>query len=306
MWQSIKKRGYKQDLLHFYHKNITFADKNQSTMKFKILYIPLFVVLSLLYGCTIKDPWSDLQNVYPCSPEIPEKIENSDFIYVTHEALLNNRTVRNYTLCFDKTKYAARWVAYPLHKSYRGNSGRTYDTRDVWPYDPEISSSLQAVGKGGYSGYTRGHQIPSADRTATVDLNKQTFYMSNMTPQAYDFNGGIWLNLEDKVRSNMGKNDTIYVVTGAHWENTNIKAGKYPVPTHYYKVVLKSHSGTSVYSAPKSDLRCIGFWMSHRATGTLNSSYCKSVKEIEQLTGFTFFPKVDVDKTQCVPSQWGF
>ena len=251
-------------------------------MKFKILYIPLFVVLSLLYGCTIKDHGRTCK-MFTCSPEIPEKIENSDFIYVTHEALLNNRIVRNYTLCFDKTKYAARWVAYPLHKSYRGNSGRTYDTRDVWP-DLRISSSLQAVGKGGYSGYTRGHQIPSADRTATVDLNKQTFYMSNMTPQAYDFNGGIWLNLEDKVRSNMGKNDTIYVVTGAHWENTNIKAGKYPVPTHYYKVVLEIsfwHFGL-LRSKKRPPLH--RFWMSHHATGTLNSSYCKSVKEIEQLT----------------------
>ena len=184
MWQSIKKRGYNRFTAFLPQKHF-LCRKNQSTTT-KILYIPLFVVLSLLYGCTIKDPWSDLQNVYPCSPEIPEKIENSDFIYVTHEALLNNRIVRNYTLCFDKTKYAARWVAYPLHKSYRGNSGRTYDTRDVWPYDPEISSSLQAVGKGGYNGYTRGHQIPSADRTATVDLNKQTFYIEHDTA-SYDF-----------------------------------------------------------------------------------------------------------------------
>ncbi|MDY4849938.1 MAG: DNA/RNA non-specific endonuclease, partial [Paludibacteraceae bacterium] len=84
-------------------------------------------------------------------------------------------------------------------------------------------------GKGGYNGYTRGHQIPSADRTATRELNEQTFYMSNMTLQAYDFNSGIWLDLENKVRGYMC-NDTIYVVTGAHWENTSRYAGKYPIP----------------------------------------------------------------------------
>lgn len=273
-------------------------------------YIFLIIFFSaVVCGCKNADPWGERdESTYPTFPEVPSENDDERFLYTTHYGLLNNKQVRNFTLCFDKTKYAACWVAYPLHKCYRGGADRSYASSEVWPTDPDIDAE-QAVGKGGYNGYTRGHQIPSADRTANPALNAQTFYMSNMTPQAYDFNGGVWLDLENKVRENMC-NDTIYVVTGAHWENTTKKAGKYPIPTHYYKVLLRTRSGNSkktVFDAPREDLKCIGFWLSHATAVQGNlESYCKSVAEIESLTGFTFFPEVDVDKTECNPSDWGF
>lgn len=280
-------------------------------MKTRSFRLILFVVAIAMCGCEEFDPWADVDHgPFPALPEMPEKVNDNNYIYVTHEATLSNRKVRNYSICFDKTKYAARWIAYPLHPCYRGSTDRSYQSSQVWPYDPLIVSSYQAVGKGGYNGYTRGHQIPSADRTATRELNEQTFYMSNMTPQAYDFNSGIWLDLENKVRSeNYMCNDTIYVVTGAHWANTDNYAGKYPIPTHYYKVLLRTRKGNThktVYQATRDELKCVGFWISHTATGSLNKSYLKSVDEIERLTGFTFFPEVDVDKTVCDTTAWGF
>ena len=274
----------------------------------RIYYILLLSVIFI--SCKDIDPWDEGESKlpYPTYPEIPERVSNENYIYTTHHAVLNDREVRNFTLCFDKTKYAACWVAYPLHRCYRGSVGRTYESSEVWPKDPTINAE-QAIGKGGYNGYTRGHQIPSADRTATQDLNKQTFYMSNMTPQAYDFNSGVWLDLENRVREYMC-NDTIYVVTGAHWETATKKAGKYPIPTHYYKVLLRTRTGNSkktVFASSAEELKCIGFWLSHSTAEKGNlKSYCKSVAEIEQLTGFTFFPDVNVDKTQCVPADWGF
>ncbi len=279
-------------------------------------YFWIFLVIATLVSCSENggtggyDPFDQNKDTgpYPNFPEMPEQVINSNYIYTTHNTQLNNRTVRNFTLCFDKTKYAARWVAYPLHSSYRGGSDRSYTSQQTWPQDPTIPENYQAIGKGGYNGYTRGHQIPSADRTDNTAMNKQTFYMSNMTPQAYDFNTGIWVNLEDKVRKYIC-NDTLYVVTGAHWGNGYKNAGKYPIPTHYYKVLLRTRKGNtrkSVYQTSPGDLKCIGFWLSHSANGTLNKSYCKSVADIERLTGFTFFPNVDVDKTECTPSDWGF
>ena len=44
--------------------------------------------------------------------ELPTKVENTNYQYVTHYGLLNNQTIRNYSICFDKTKKAALWVAY--------------------------------------------------------------------------------------------------------------------------------------------------------------------------------------------------
>ncbi len=270
------------------------------------------VVCVALVACESQDPFDRPSNSgpFPSYPELPAQVSNSDYIYVSHNTQIGNRKVRNFSLCFDKSKYAARWVAYPLHGCYRGSSGRTYESSDVWPYDPLIESSYQAVGKGGYRGYNRGHQIPSGDRTANADMNKQTFYMSNMTPQTWNFNGGIWVDLENKLRNSYMCNDTLYVVTGAHWEEDySLAGGRYPVPTHYYKAVLrtrKGNSGKSVYQASREELKCIGFWLSHSATGSLTKAYCVSVEDLERLTGFEFFPTIDVDKSECVPADWGF
>lgn len=281
--------------------------------------LPLVLCVALLASCNKDD--DDFENYdynrggtvdhVGYRPECPKKVNNSNYIYITHTAKIGNANMRNYSMCFDKTKYAALWVAYPLHTCYtNGSAGRAYESSQVWPYDPDINSDYQAVGKSGYSGLTRGHQIPSYDRQVNVEMNAQTFYMSNMTPQKYDFNTGIWVTLESRVRQYICS-DTLYVVTGAHWENTNYRVGKngtYPVPTHYYKVLLRTVSGRtglSVTKADRDDLKCIGFWLDHNTTGTSLKQYCKSVAEIERLTGHTFFPDVDVDKTQCNPSDWG-
>ena len=257
--------------------------------------------------------------VYPLA-ELPA-YENDDYV-VTHYGTLGSHRVRNYTMLFDKEKHAALWVAYPLHSCYRGNSGRT----EAWAADPLIEMLYQAKVYGEtfcyYKDYSRGHQIPSADRTATDELNSQTFYASNMTPQNGDFNGGIWASLEGKIRENMCQ-DTLYVVTGCYFENgyTTTYDGYYgnnadpaskicPVPTHYFKVVLRTRSGNSgkaVGQCGSDELKAIGFWLEHRNDypQTFSTEYCKSVEYIEQQTGFTFFPSVPKEvKKQCTPSDW--
>lgn len=155
---------------------------------------------------------------------------------------MNLKTVRNYSLCFDKKLRVAHWVAYPLHASYIGSLDRS----EAWAPDPKIPQQYQpALWLGGYQNgnvYNRGHQIPSKDRTTVEEMNKQTFYASNMTPQRGQFNQNMWAALEAKVRSYVCP-DTLYVVTGCYFanldESTKDKAGNVcPVPTNYFKVLL--------------------------------------------------------------------
>ena len=257
--------------------------------------------------------------------ELPQyNLTVADYQYVTHSATLNNRKVRNYTICFDKKMHAAHWVAYPLHSVYRGGIPRT----ETWAADPEIEERFQAklYGADGfnfYKGYTRGHQIPSADRNANDELNSQTYYASNMTPQGGDFNSGIWGTLEGKVRENMCT-DTLYVVTGCYfgsgytttpdgcsWDVPGNLSKECPVPTHYFKVILRTRNGSTgkpVPECPASELKAIGFWLEHDAVYDETSqlkNYCKPVSEIERLTGIKFFPTVPESvKEQCTPSDW--
>lgn len=252
--------------------------------------------------------------------ELP--VYGTNDLVVTHYGSINGQRVRNYTLLFDRDKHAALWVAYPLHTCYRGYSGRT----EAWAADPLIDASFQALLYGNpycyYQDYSRGHQIPSGDRTVNDELNSHTFYASNMTPQNSSFNSGIWESLESKIRNNMCT-DTLYVVTGCYFGDGYISTydGNYndsydpaaklcAVPTHYFKVILRTRSGNTgkaIGQCEASELKAIGFWLEHRNDypETFSTDYCKSVEYIEQQTGFTFFPTVDDEvKQQCTPSEW--
>lgn len=249
--------------------------------------------------------------------ELPARAESDDYVYVSHFASLGGRSVRNYSYCYDPALHVALWVAYPLHSVYRG----TVDRTNEFSYDPKIDYSWQPdLGAGSYRGsYDRGHQLPSADRTATRDLNAQTFYATNMTPQLSRLNQDMWARLESKVRTQMCS-DTLYVVTGCYYASTSVTTTdrnglSCPVPTNYFKVLLRTRSGQSgkrIADCSADELRAIGFWVDQRSYGDIDppASLCRSVAEIEELTGFTFFPNLSeaaaaAVKRQNVPAQWG-
>ena len=237
--------------------------------------------------------------------EIPAYKENPSYQYVTHLTELNVTAVRNYSIFYDKSHKTALWVAYPLHKCYLGSIDRTNE----WVYDPEIGNEYQIYVKKAYKEYPtydRGHQIPSADRNSTRDMNAQTFYFTNQTPQiGQKLNQGIWQKLEEVIRKNYTCSDTLYVVTGAYFANSNTKATdnngvKVDVPTHYFKVLLRTKSsmtGKWVNQCKASDLQAIGFWLENKAYSEtkVTKAICKKVSEIENLTGFTFFPGIPAE-----------
>ncbi len=241
--------------------------------------------------------------------EIPSGGGNSDCVALTHEIVIRTLTVRNYSMLYDKKEKIAYWVAYPHNPSYLGSTGRT----DYWQPDPNVSATLQPNYFSGITGYDRGHQIPSADRTITTLANNQTFFFTNMTPQLGPLNQQLWANLEGQVRGWMSASDTLYVVTGAILKTaggnetvtyaTDSKGLKVAVPNYYYKVLLRLKGG-------KYD--SIGFWLEHRSygSGQATASITKSVDQIEQLTGFNFFsslPKTMQDAAEAtnIPSDWG-
>lgn len=245
--------------------------------------------------------------------ELPESKESVNYQYVTHYAQLSNKRARNYSLCFDKTKKAALWVAYPIHAAYLGSSGRT----DAWAFDPIVPFSFQpdCTNRSYRGNYDRGHQLPSGDRQATNELNAQTFYMSNLTPQLDRLNQDMWAQLESQVRRN-NCSDTLYVVTGAYFgagagTTTDGVGNTVPIPTNYYKVLLRTKSGSSgkaIKDCSDSELISIGFWVEQRSYGNIAPprSICTTVVDIESKTGFKFFPQVsNAVKQQNAPNQWG-
>lgn len=249
--------------------------------------------------------------------ELPVCKADDRYIYNTHYGLMGYKSnARNYTYCFDTKNRAALWVAYPLHSCYTTGSGNRNNSK--FGYDPTVDTKYQAnLGIGSYNGwYDRGHQIPAADRKCSQQMMDQTFYATNMTPQQADFNQGKWAVLEGNVRNNMCK-DTLYVVTGAHFEgahhlsiasSTTDKSGNVcPTPTFYYKALLRTKSGNTgkliSQFTDASKVCAIALWMEHKDTDNdtaIPTTEFISVAELEERTGFTFFPMLDDNIEQSV------
>ncbi len=239
--------------------------------------------------------------IYFETPEIPQGTPRA--LYVTH-MMPGNPTVRNYSLLYDTEYKMAYWVAYPLHASYLGTSGRS----DAWGFDPLINMAFQSnLFRGfGIANTDRGHQIPSADRTVSTQANATTFYFSNMTPQHSRLNQGLWANLENRVRTWINRTDTLYVVTGAMatstadpvvefvTDNTGARVAR---PKYYYKAIAARTGNTYETIAYRLD-----------NVQPINNDFTQhsiSVAELERETGFVFFPTIPNQVKQRVnPSFW--
>lgn len=242
--------------------------------------------------------------------ELPAAVEQPDCRYVTHYVTVNSKHVRNYTLFFDTSERIAYWVAYPHCWMYLGSVGRTNDFQPdpSFPVSDQMTSTIK--------GYDRGHQIPSGDRTATEEMNIQTFYYTNMTPQLGSFNQKIWVDLENKVRTWVYSCDTLYVVTGAVLKtvggNETVKyvadkrGNQIAVPNYYFKVLLQLNlnGGNRRYKA-------IAFWFKHQAnSGPVTAADASSVDDVERKTGIDFFVNLPEDiqaqvEAQYAPNEWG-
>lgn len=218
---------------------------------------------------------------------------------------------RNYSYNYDCSTYTSLWTAYPLYSSVTGGSNTAN-----WKQNPDIDKNGQVnIWDSSYSVhvgsttsedyigtsknyYSRGHQVPDADRSNNAAMHSQTYYATNSTPQIQNgFNSGIWSSLEGAVRDEIPQGDTLYVVTGAEFSKVGeSKAVTYitpksdtkqcPVPNYYWKVLLKvRRSGKTVVSAS-----AVGFWLEHKVyEGKSYADYVVSVDQIETWTGFDFF-----------------
>jgi endonuclease G len=258
--------------------------------------------------------------------ELPVCKADDRYIYNTHYGLMGYKSnARNYTYCFDTQNRASLWVAYPLHSSYTTGSGNRNNSK--FGYDPTVDTKYQAnMGAGSYNGwYDRGHQIPAADRKCSQQMMDQTFYATNMTPQQGNFNQSKWAVLEGNVRNCICR-DTLFVVTGAYFDgphhssidsSTRDKSGNTcPTPTYYYKALLRTKNGNtgkliSQFTDP-SQLIAIAVWLEHMDSDddtTISDAEFITVAELEERTGFVFFPMLDDSIEQQVKqtknlSQW--
>ena len=255
--------------------------------------------------------------VYTTSDTAPNSIQVlhmvEDNSWLSEAFTYGDEPIRNFSALYDKENRVPYWVAFPMHPIYMKSGNRT----DEWAFDPKIPAEYQPNLL--FNGWQtpnldRGHLMASADRSATRKLNETTFYMSNITPQNSTFNQRNWETLESKVRvwsKEVANYDTLYVVTGvvlpqipSQFEYAvDIDGKESVIPEYFYKALLRKNKKTNQFSS-------IAFYMENDESLVHYRDRIISVAELEEKTGFTFFPNLptaiagEVKQNKSLATEW--
>lgn len=204
-----------------------------------------------------------------------------------------------YSMSYNSYRGTPNWVSWHLSSAWLGSTPRQDDFRA----DNSLPSNFYKVTSSDYtgSGFDRGHNCPSADRTLTVADNSATFLMSNMIPQAPNNNQQTWANLENYCRTLVNQGNELYVImgsygtggTGSGGYKTTIASGKVTVPNRIWKVIVVLPVGTNDVSRVTTSTRVIAI-DTPNSTSISSSwgTYRTTVDAIEAATGYNILSNV--------------
>lgn len=203
---------------------------------------------------------------------------------------------KEFALSYNKTKGGPNWVSWHLQKSDIGRSGRSNDFRP----DETLPRALWIV-PSDYrgSGYDRGHQCPSGDRTSDAQTNSATFLMSNMLPQAPDLNRILWNKFEEYCRSQLkgGANEE-YIICGGVGSKGTIAKGRVNVPASCWKIAVILPSGDDDLKRINAKTRVVAINIPNddaALAGKTWRDFLVSVDSVQTATGYDFLSNLPRD-----------
>ncbi len=197
-----------------------------------------------------------------------------------------------YVESYNSSKGGPNWVSWHIGKSDLGNAER----QDNFRADDNLPNTMYAANATDYknSGFDKGHNCPSADRTATQEANEATFLMDNIIPQAPNNNQRLWEHLESYCRDKVQAGNEVFVVmgnygtggTGRKGYKTTLDAGHINVPAHIWKVVLILPDGNNDLARINASTQLIAIdtpndnnvsnnWMDYTTTVSIIEQRCK-------------------------------
>jgi endonuclease G len=215
-----------------------------------------------------------------------------------------------YALSYNRDRGTPNWVSWHLGSSDLGSTPRQDDFRA----DNTLPSGWYQVQATSYSGsgFDRGHNCPSADRTSSVSANSATFLMTNMIPQAPNNNQQTWANLENYGRSLVNAGNEVYIIMGCYGQGgtgsngtvNTIDNGRVTVPSRVWKVLVVLPNGSNDLSRVSTGTRVIA--VNTPNINSVNSDwkqYRTSVDAIESATGYDLLSNVPASVQQVLEAK---
>uniref|UniRef100_A0A9J8CJ64 Endonuclease n=1 Tax=Cyprinus carpio carpio TaxID=630221 RepID=A0A9J8CJ64_CYPCA len=235
------------------------------------------------------------------------RLDDTIYIRIPLTKMFGNKAISTeketnlfYVMLFNKEKNHAEWVYEILNKKtlpfYYEKPKFKDDQKDPDFQNPEKRNP----------DYDRGHLAAAANHKWCEEAYKDTYLMSNITPQNKNLNRGAWKQLEIYCRDKIFNSNVcnVHVYTGPLYLKKEEKSGEEnfcmlhsseidyedgkALPTHYFKVLIVEDEDGTV-----SDLEC--FWISNNKEQKYKPL---DIEEIERLSGLMFIdnsPKLTED-----------
>lgn len=191
-----------------------------------------------------------------------------------------------YTSSYNTETKQPNWVAWHLTKEHV--QGKIRRASNAWHEDTDVPKPRVNSYDYKGTGWSRGHMCPAGDNKWNRDAMYETFLYSNVCPQHPRLNSGDWNEIEMACRRWAEKYGDVYIVCGPVFlrqEHEIIGISQIPVPEAFFKVVM-CQNGT-----PKG----IGFICRNTDGNSKKDKYVNTIRQIERITGMTFFPNLPED-----------
>lgn len=216
---------------------------------------------------------------------------------------INNYLMRKdyYAVSYSRDRGTPNWVSWHLFANDIGSTPRQDDFRE----DITLPAGWYQVTNASHtsSGFDRGHNCPSGDRTSSLAANSATFLMTNMIPQAQYNNQIVWTGMEDSLRRLVTQGNELYIIMGSYGMGgtgnggykTTIDGGRITVPSNIWKIAIVIANGNNDSARVTTNTRVIAVDVPN--TNTLFSSwknYRTSLDAIEAATGYDLISRMPV------------
>lgn len=193
---------------------------------------------------------------------------------------------KGYVVSYNKDTKVPNWVAWHLTANHV--EGDVKRPANAWHEDMSVPFPRAMHSDYRRSGWTHGHMCPVGDNKWDREAMYESFLMTNCCPQVSSLNNGDWNEIEIACRRWAKRFGDVYIVCGPIFLRQNhltIGANRVMVPEAFFKVVM------CLNGKPKG----IGYICRNIEGNQKKKFYQHSIREVERVTGMTFFPHLSPD-----------
>ena len=229
-------------------------------------------------------------------PETPKHYPGLETVTLKPKIPEQIKEYTGFTVSFNKDNRTPNYVAWELLGSEITNDIER--SNNFWQ-DSEIEGCPQHKDYS-RSGYDRGHMCPAADQKWDEQAMFDCFVMANMCPQDHNLNAGAWNTLENKERQWAKRDSAIMIVAGPIYDKSDKKrigSAGVRVPGAFFKAFLAPYL---------EEPRAIAFVYPNMSSPGNMQDYAMSIDDLEEITGYDFFPALPDDIENKVEAKYSF